>query len=83
MVVAIPPRNRSWEHVTADQNSHPSPDGLGGRHHAPTLHALCSPGFPVVVAQCGWETGAEAAAIARGLTTHYRIRSSQPGSSWL
>ena len=54
MVVAIPPRNRSWEHVAGDENSHPSSDGLGGRHRAPTLHALCSPGFPVVAGVMPW-----------------------------
>jgi hypothetical protein len=42
MVVAIPPRNRNWEHVTADENSHPSPDGLGGPHHVPASPASCS-----------------------------------------
>jgi len=29
MVVAIPPRNRSWEHVAGDENSHPSLARLG------------------------------------------------------
>jgi hypothetical protein len=40
MVVAIPPRNRSREHVAGDENSHPSSDGLGGRHHAPRFSRL-------------------------------------------